>query len=109
MARTRKQRANRRRIAYFVAHCAAFAFLPQNLKVPIFAVASLTFCFLWISYRRVFEYWDEEWGFEFLEQVTPVQALYPTTMVAEDILWKYVREGLEKDRARMKEKGPESA
>jgi hypothetical protein len=58
--------------------------------------------------RRIFEYWDEEWGFEFLEQVTPMQALYPTTMVAEDILWNYVREGLEKDRARMKAKEPES-
>jgi len=42
------------------------------------------------------------------KQVTPVQSLYPTTMVAEDILWNYVREGLEKDRARMKAKGPES-
>jgi len=43
------------------------------------------------------------------KQVTPVQSLYPTTMVAEDILWNCVREGLEKDRARMKTKGPESA
>jgi hypothetical protein len=53
-------------------------------------------------------YKPEESGFEFLEQLTPVQALYPTTMVAEDILWNYVREGLEKDHARMKAKGPES-
>jgi len=86
MARSRKQGANWRRVAHSGAHCAAFVFLPQNLNVPIFAIASLTFCFLWISCQRVFEYWDEEWGFEFLEQVTPVQVLYPTTMVAEDIL-----------------------
>ena len=105
MATTRKQRANRRRISYFIAHCLAFGLLPQYLKVPVFAVASLIFCFLWISYRRVFEYWDEEWGYKFLEQVSHVQeALYPKSVFAEDILRKYIKEGLEKDEAEMKAK-----
>jgi hypothetical protein len=105
MATTRKQRANRRRIGYFIAHCLAFGLLPQYFKVPVFAAASLIFCFLWISYRRVFEYWDEEWGHKFLEQVSYVQeALYPKTVFAEDILRKYIKEGLEKDEAEMKAK-----
>jgi hypothetical protein len=102
---TRKQRANFRRIGYFIAHCLAFALLPQHLKAPAFAVASLTFCFLWINHRRLFEYWDEEWGFQFLDQVSHVQkALYPENVFAEDILRGYVKEGLEKDKERMRAK-----
>lgn len=105
MATTRKQRANRRRIGYFIAHCLAFGLLPPYLKVPVFASASLIFCFLWISYHRVFEYWDEEWGLKFLEQVSHVQELYPKTAFAEDIVRKYIKEGLEKDEARMPSEG----
>lgn len=59
----------------------------------------------WISYRRIFEYWDEEWGYKFLEQVSHVQeALYPKSVFAEDSLRKYIKEGLEKDEAEMKAK-----
>jgi uncharacterized membrane-anchored protein YjiN (DUF445 family) len=42
---------------------------------------------------------------KFLEQVSHVQELYPKTVVAEDILRKYIKEGLEKDEARMPSEG----
>ncbi|GAC1634570.1 MAG: hypothetical protein NVS9B14_10760 [Candidatus Acidiferrum sp.] len=61
------------------------------------------FCLLWIEYRRLFEYWEEEWGYKFLEQVSHVRkALYPVNVFEEDILRRYVSEGLEKDEAKMK-------
>jgi hypothetical protein len=102
---TRKQRANLRRVGYFVAHCIVFFALPLQLKAPVFAVASLVFCFLWINCRRVLEYWDQEWGYQFLDQVSRVQKeLYPDNVFAEDILRKYVKEGLQKDKARLREK-----
>jgi hypothetical protein len=102
---TRKQQANFRRIGYFVAHCLAFVFVPQHFKAPVFAVASVIFCFLWIDYRRVFEYWDEEWGFQFLDQVSHVQkSLYPENVFAEDILRGYIKDGLERDEKRMRVK-----
>src|SRR5271155_2676630 len=104
MATTRKQRANRRRIGYFIAHCLAFGLLPQYLKVPVFAAASLIFCLLWIDCRRILEYWHQEFlAYGFLERASHVQkVLYPRTFYEEDILRKYIKEGLEKDEAGMK-------
>src|SRR5215469_3306097 len=101
---TRKQRANFRRVAYFIAHCLAFALLPQHFKAPVFAVASLAFCFLWISHRRISEYWNQEWGYRFLDQVSHVQSLYPDKAFAEDILRGYIKAGLERDEARIRAK-----
>lgn len=104
---TRKEQARKRRaiwrcIGYFIAHGVAFALVPQHYKALVFAVASLTYCFLWIGCGYSLDYWFEEWGrHAYLKTAWNLaRDLYDDKVSPEEILRGYIRAGLEKDVAK---------